>query len=188
MKSLEEVEQIVKQRLSEKRFKHSQSVKEKCIELAKIYGEDVEKAALVGIAHDIAKELSIEEKFKYCEENNLFVDEVEKENPELLHAKIGADIAKKELGFSETMVKAIQYHTTGKVGMDRFAKIVFVADSISDDRKWDGIEKGRELSKKNLDEAVLYFLEATIAITKKRNMKLHHDSILLRDEYLKNKQ
>ena len=131
MKSLEEVEQIVKQRLSEKRFKHSQSVKEKCIELAKIYGEDVEKAALVGIAHDIAKELSIEEKFKYCEENNLFVDEVEKENPELLHAKIGADIAKKELGFSETMVKAIQYHTTGKVGMDRFAKIVFVADSIS---------------------------------------------------------
>lgn len=187
MKSLEEVEQIVKQRLSEKRFKHSISVKEKCIELAKLYDEDIEKAALVGMAHDIAKEISVEEKFEYCRENNIYVDEVEKENPELLHAKIGADIARKELGFSEDMVKAIEYHTTGKVGMDKFAKILFVADAIADDRNWDGIEEGRLLSRKNLDEAVLYFLESTISITQKRKMKLHQDSILLRDEYLKNK-
>lgn len=185
MKSLEEVEQIVKQRLSEKRFKHSISVKEKCIELAKLYDEDIEKAALVGMAHDIAKEISVEEKFEYCRENNIYVDEVEKENPELLHAKIGADIARKELGFSEDMVKAIEYHTTGKVGMDKFAKILFVADAIADDRNWEGIEEGRLLSRKNLDEAVLYFLESTISITQKRKLKLHQDSILLRDEYLK---
>ena len=49
MKSFEEVEEVVKSRLSEKRFYHSNCVKDRCVEYAKIYGEDVEKARLAMI-------------------------------------------------------------------------------------------------------------------------------------------
>jgi len=186
MKSIEEYENIVRQRLSEKRFNHSKSVKENCGKLAKLYNENEERAMIVGIVHDIAKEISTGEKIEYCQRNNLDIDPVEKKSPELLHAKIGADIARRELDLDEQMCKAIEYHTTGKAGMDKLSKILFVADSIASDRSWDGIDEGRRLAVENLDEAVLYFLNHTIAHMLERNQCIHPDSILLRNEYLDN--
>ena len=92
--NVEELEKIVKNTLSEYRFNHSMCVKKRARELAKIYNVDIEKAEKVGIVHDIAKEMTDEEKIKYIEENKLEVDEIERKNTGLLHAKIGADIAK----------------------------------------------------------------------------------------------
>ena len=56
MESFEKVYEIVKSKLSEKRFYHSVCTMERCVEYAKIYGIDEEVAKLVGIAHDIVKE------------------------------------------------------------------------------------------------------------------------------------
>jgi len=184
MKNIDEVEKIVRERLSEKRFNHSKSVENYCRLLAEKYGEDEEKAMLIGIAHDIAKEIPVEEKIAYCLKNNIFIDEIEKKSPELLHGKIGADIAEKELEFDDSMCRAIKYHTTGKVGMDKLAKILFVADSIADDRNWDGIEEGRKVAMENLDEAILFFLNHTIIYTIQKNLSIHPDSVYLRNEYL----
>ena len=184
MKDFLEVENVVRKRLSEKRFNHSKSVEENCEKLAKKYGENIEKARLVGIAHDMAKEISTDEKMIYCGKNNIEIDPVEKKNPELLHGKIGADIAKKEFEFDDSMCRAIEYHTTGKVGMDLLAKILFVADCIADDRTWDGIEEGRKKAYEDLDAAVLYFLNHTIAHMIEKNLCIHPDSIFLRNEYL----
>lgn len=186
MKSLEEVEKLVKETLSEKRYTHSVNVKNESIELARIYGEDENIAALVGITHDIAKEISPDEKIEYCEKNNIEIDEIERKNPELLHAKIGKDVAIKNLGFTEDMGKAIEYHTTGKIGMNRLAKIIFVADSTADGRSWEGVEYGRQLAREDLDKAVLYFLNRTIERMIKINKCIHIDSIELRNEYLEN--
>ena len=88
MKKYEEVIKEVKKALSEKRFYHSQCVEERCVEFAKIYGADVKKARLIGIAHDIAKELPDEEKIKIMKENNLQITEIEKEHPSLLAKSI----------------------------------------------------------------------------------------------------
>lgn len=186
MKDIIEIENVVKERLSEKRFNHSKSVEYNCEKLANIYGENIEKAKLIGIVHDIAKEIPRNEKIEYCINNNIQIDEIEKKSPELLHAKIGADIAKKEFGFDESMCKAIEYHTTGKVGMERLAKILFVADSIAEDRVWEGIEEGRKIAFEDLDKAVLYFLNHTIEYMLKKNQCIHPDSIFLRNEYLDN--
>ena len=49
---------------------------------------------------------------KYVKDNNIEIDEVERENTPLLHAKIGKDIAIKKFGFSESMGQAIANHTT----------------------------------------------------------------------------
>ena len=71
MKSYNEVHEIVKTRLSANRLYHSECVAARCVELASIYGVDIEAARLAGIAHDIAKEMSDSDKIKYCMENNL---------------------------------------------------------------------------------------------------------------------
>ena len=111
-KLLKQIDEDLKKEISEKRYKHSMGVMKKAEELAKIYGEDVNKAKLIGLAHDIGKELSKEEKLQYAIENKLGVDEIEKVNIGLLHAKIGADICKKRYGFTEDMqarAKALGY-------------------------------------------------------------------------------
>lgn len=125
-----ELETILKNTLSEKRYYHSICVMQKCEELAEIYGIDKEIAKKVGLVHDIAKEMSDEEKQSYAEKNQIPVNEVEQKHVGLLHAKIGADIAKKEFHFSEEMCKAIRLHTTGGQGMQLLDKILYVADAI----------------------------------------------------------
>lgn len=180
---LEKIEQDVKSRLSEKRFKHSQGVKKRAVELAKIYGLNEEIAAKVGIAHDVAKEIPNDEKLKYIEENNIKTDEIEILNPGLLHGKIGADIAKKIYGFSEEMQDAIKYHTTGNPKMDLLAKIIFAADKTEENRKSEkfDIEKERELSNKDIDEAMIFMLEENIKLNLERKNLIHVDTINTRN-------
>lgn len=176
--------------LSERRYKHSLGVMKKAEELAKIYNIDINKAKLVGLAHDIGKELSDEQKLKYAQENNLEVDNVEKINVGLLHAKIGADMCKKKYGFSEDMQEAIKFHTVGNENMDLFAKIIYVADKIEDGRMYKDEEKMkelqeiRELASKNIDEALLYEIDSSIKYTIQKHKLIHPDSIFLRNKLL----
>ena len=135
----------IKNVLSEKRYEHSIRVMERAEELAKKYNVNVEKAVLIG-----------EEKIKYVKLNNIPIDDFEKENIELLHAKIGADICNKKYGFTEDMQKAIKYHTTGNPKMDNLAKILFIADKTEKSRKnldWTEIE---QIEKKGINEMVIH--------------------------------
>ncbi len=184
MKSLEDVEKRVKEELSEKRYFHSVCVKEMCIKLARIYGVDEKRAELVGMAHDIAKEIPNEEKLKYCKDHNIKVDSTEEKNPSLLHAKIGAYIAKVEFGFDDEMTSAISYHTTGKVNMTMLEKIAFVGDAISMDRKYDVAEQARQIAYDDLDKAVKFFLDYTIEKRLKENKTIHVDTVMARNEFL----
>ncbi len=189
---LQKIDKDVKRELSEKRYKHSLGVMKKAEELAEIYSVDINKAKLVGLAHDIAKEIPEEEKLKYAKQNNIEVDEVEQINVGLLHGKIGADICKKRYGFDEEMQNAIKYHTTGNENMDLLAKVIFVADKIEDGRIYkDDEEKNLELDKirqmalKNLNKAVLYEIDSSLAYTIKKKKLIHMDSILTRNKLIK---
>ena len=183
--NLEEIEKDVKSILSEKRFYHSKCVMDVCEELAILYGVDIEAAKKVGIAHDIAKEMPEEEKLIYIKENSIQIDEIEKEYTGLLHAKIGADIAKKKYGYTEEMAKAIEAHTTGKEDMDMLAKILYMADWTGIDRnEFEDIEYIRELSKTNIDEAIVYTLGQIVEEKIEKNEQIHIDTILTRNKLL----
>ena len=126
---IEQIKSKLQASLSEKRYNHSLEVMKRCVELAKIYGVDEEKAKLVGLAHDIAKELPEEEAIKIVKKNNIKLDDIEMQNYKLWHAKIGAVICKNEFGFTQDMVQAVENHTTGKAGMDLLSQILYVADA-----------------------------------------------------------
>ena len=196
----DEVEKLIikinkdlKEVLSEKRYNHSIGVMKKAEELAKIHGENINKAKLVGLAHDIGKELSEDEMIQYTKENNIEVDEIEKINIGLLHAKIGADICSKKYGFSVDMQNAIKYHTVGKLNMDLLSKIIFVADKIEDGRNYKDEDKSkdlklaREIAITNIDKALLFEIDCSIKYTIQKGKLIHPDSILIRNKLLINK-
>ena len=51
----EKIKKDIQQILTKDRYEHSIGVSKKAEELARRYNQDVEKAKLVGIAHDIAR-------------------------------------------------------------------------------------------------------------------------------------
>lgn len=181
-----EIEVNVKDILSEYRFTHSVGVAKKAVELAKIYGVDEEIAKKIGIAHDVAKEMTDEEMLKYAISNNIEIDEIESAKPSLLHGKIGADIALKKYGFTKDMANAIKWHTTGKENMSMLEKIIYVADKIEENRKGTrfDIEKSRELSKQNIDEASLFLMNESINYNIKKDAIIHPKTIEARNDLL----
>ncbi len=92
-----EIEKIIKQTLSEKRFKHSEGVAKRAVELAHIYKEDEKKAQLIGIAHDVAKEMPKEQALQYIKKNDIIFDEIEKNEPRFMAFKNWSRYCKKEI-------------------------------------------------------------------------------------------
>ena len=183
-----EIENDVKSVLSEYRFTHSLGVAKKAIELAKIYGVQEEIAKKVGIAHDIAKEMTDEEMIEYAKVNNIRIDEIETVKPSLLHGKIGADIAAKKFGFTQDMINAIKWHTTGRENMSMLEKIIYVADKTEENRKGTrfNLEKSRELSTQNIDETLIFLMNEFITYNVKNEWLIHPETIKARNDLLLN--
>ena len=187
MESIEKIKEELKQTLSEKRYLHSVGTMKMAQKLAKQYNIDENKAMLTGLAHDMAKEIPLEEAMEYIKQNKIQIDEIEKRNPSLLHSKIGAHMSAEKYGFTEDMQNAIKYHTTGNPNMDKLAKIIYVADKTEETRDFDNIEEIRKLSMENLDEAVLAILNNDIKKNIKKGKLIHTDGILARNKIISNK-
>ena len=184
METIERIQADLKTILSEKRYNHSLGVMKKAEELAKQYGEDPNIAALVGLAHDIGKEIPNEEKLRYVKENNIKIDEVEEYNVGLLHAKIGADITKKKYNFTEDMQKAIKYHTVADPNMNLLEKIIFVADKIEENRSYEKVEELRKMAEINIDNCIIEILNYTIKENIDKGRLVHPNSVLTRNKLL----
>ena len=176
----------VKLALSEKRFAHVERVVKRAIEYAEVYGADIETVKLVAIAHDIAKEISKDEEEKYIREYNITLDKIEKLNESLPHAKIGAYICKYKYGFTEDMVNAVRYHTTGRENMSLLEKIIYLADSTEEER-----EKMRvyaEAIKENIDEGMVKVTKTTIEMILEKEVPIHLDTIRCYNYYMQNRK
>ena len=187
MENIEKIKEDLKQILSEKRYIHSIGAMEKAIKLAKRYGEDKEKSALTALAHDIAKEMTIEEYYKYAEENNIKLSKDDKMCTSVLHGIIGADIVKKKYGFTDEMCRAIYYHTTGITNMTLLGKIVYVADKIEDSRDYPEAEALREKfnQRESLDEFILYDIDYyTLPKMIEKRKAIHPNTINVRNEII----
>ena len=122
--------------LDKDRYEHTLGVMYTAASLAMRYDEDIEKALIAGLLHDCAKCLSGDTKIKLCKKYHLNVSEVEKENPSLLHAKLGAFLAAKKSHIKDKdIINAIASHTTGCPHMSLLDKIIYIADYIEPGRK-----------------------------------------------------
>lgn len=181
------IEEDMEKMLSSFRLNHSKYVMYKAVELANIYGVDVNKAALAGIAHDIVKEFSREQYMQIAKDNNIEFDEFELENEKLMHAKVGAWYVKEHYGLDEEIQDAIRLHTVTDPNMSDLAKIIFISDKIEESRKNDNfdIEYERKLSKESLDRTIIAILDNNIKYMISESRVIHPNAILTRNYLLK---
>lgn len=184
MQNIVEMMEYLKEVLSEKRYKHSVGVMKKAGELAKIYNVDIEKAKIVGLLHDMAKEMSFDEYKEYASNNHIELEEDDIKVVAVLHAKIGAHMCKEKFNFTEDMQNAVHYHTTGRAGMSMLEKIIYVADKIEDGRTYKGVEKLRELASEDLDKAIIQIVNFNIIKSIKQGKAIHPLSIDMRNEII----
>ena len=164
-------------RLDDYRFNHSVNVADTCRELAKMYGEDEEKAYYTGLLHDIFKNETKENTLAFFEENGIALTECERRAPKLWHAMAGSCYLQKEYGFDADFIAAVRYHTTGRAGMSLLEKIVFCADFISAERDYPGVDEMRERVKISLEYCMEEGLRFTIDELVNALLPVHPDTI-----------
>lgn len=167
----EEYIEIIRKRLSEKRFHHSLCVSKEAVFLAKKYGGDIEICEIAGILHDICKEADNEELISLVSKSDLDVCEIEKNSRPLWHSIAGAVYVKENLGIDNNeILKSIRYHTVAHRGMSINEKIILMADFISEDRDYEEVDKLRDIAHSSLDDGLLYAMKYQINdIVKKEN-------------------
>ena len=170
--------EALRERLTEKRFVHSLNVADTSKELGLIYGCDPEKAYTVVLIHDCCKDEAPGLQLSYMLGNSLEMTELEINEPKLYHAMCGSVYARKEFGITdEDMLNAIRYHTTGRKNMSLLEKIVFIADFISAERDYNGVDVMREKAKRSLEEAIVEGLGFTIKDLIERERIIHPDTV-----------
>ena len=162
-------------RLSEKRFTHTLGVVIEAKKLARFYGGDIEKSAMAALLHDCAKNLSASEILKKAAAYDIILDKTMKANPFLAHGIVGAEVAKREYGVSDPdILSAIACHTTGKPGMSRLDKIIFLADCIEPYREeYPGLAEIRAVAYSGIDKAMVTALGICIEYVKRTGHELH---------------
>lgn len=176
-----EIEKYVKSHLSDKRWNHTVNVVSEAEKLCQMYGGDMEKCVTAAIFHDVVKELPNEElnalvrKFGFDEK---YIDA-----PNLSHGKIAAALLKHEWGIDdEDIINAVSYHTTGRAGMSKTEKIVFIADAIEPTRVYNGVEAIRKATYEDLDKGCLKSLTDTVEHLKEKGVSyIDEDTLRARE-------
>lgn len=176
-----EMRESILRRLKGYRLRHTLGCEKAAVQLARQYGEDVEKCAAGALLHDITKGLSPEEQLYLCEKYSIIPIDIEIEEPKILHGKTAAQIARLEYGVPADVAAAIACHTTGRGEMTKLDKILYLADFVEETRRFDGVDKARALCKTSLDSAMLYCLDFSIRELLERKKKIHMDTIFARN-------
>ena len=150
--------------LDEDRYEHTLGVMFTCAALAMVHDCDLITAQTAGLLHDCAKCIPNKKKLKMCSQHHIPVSEFEQEHPFLLHAKLGAYVAKAKYDVTdENILSAITWHTTGKPDMTLLEKIVYIADYIEPMRKEaPHLEEIREIAFHDLNQGVAEILYDTL--------------------------
>lgn len=167
MKTLDtkKIRKSLKKQMDSERYEHTLGVTYTAVALAMCYDIDLKKAEIAGLLHDCAKCIENEKKLALCEKYHIQMNEVERRNPYLLHAKLGSFLAMKRYGINDRdIINAILNHTTGRPNMSQLEKIIFVADYIEPHRtQAPNLTALRKQAFQNIDLAMKGVLRDTLS-------------------------
>ncbi len=178
MKTMQAYQDIIKPFMGEKRFYHSVCVCKSAVSLAKKYGADQERAAVAGILHDIMKDVPPEQQLKMMMRYDIVLSDVERSAQKLWHAMLGAAYIENELEISDReILDSVRYHTTARENMTLLEKVLFIADFISEDRDYTGVENMRRAANVSLEEAMVEGITFNIKDLAQGYKPIHPDTI-----------
>lgn len=134
---INELKELIKPYLTEKRYEHSISVMNEAERLGNIYmPEMVIKLKIAALLHDITKMADFEKQLQYSKEFDIILNNDQLKSPEILHALTACEVAKRDFSryVDDDILSAIRNHTTGKAGMSVFDSIICLADYIEESR------------------------------------------------------
>ena len=182
---LKKIKKKLKNELDESRYEHTIGVMDTAACLAMRYGADLTQALVAGLLHDCAKCIPNDKKLKLCRQNDIPVSAVEEKSPFLLHAVLGAYIAREKYDVKDQeILDAIACHTTGKPDMTLLEKIIFISDYIEPMRsKAENLPLIRHLAFEDLDLAVYTTLRDTLAYLEKEKTCLDNQTTMAYNYY-----
>ncbi len=180
-----DLQEVAREKLTSHRFEHTLRVVDSARVLAQIYGANDRKTTIAAWLHDIMKDTPHQEQLNMIEQSGIVLSCVDRVSPNIWHSIAGAAYLREELGIDdEDIYNAVYYHTTGRAGMSKLEKVIYVADYISADRIYNGVEEMRHLAGKSLEDAMLFALE--FCITKLANARevIHQNGVACYNELL----
>lgn len=145
------------------RFEHSVRVARCADVLAQRHGVDPSKARIAGLLHDLARLYKPEQLVEESERRGFTIAPHERAHPVLLHARLGAALAREQFGVEDAHVlSAIAKHTTAAGDMSPLDCVVYLADSLEPKRSFP--ERGElwERAMRDLHDAMLQTLLLTV--------------------------
>lgn len=154
--------------------------------LAILHGTDTDRVDLGIAAHDLARSLDREALLKQALSSGLTPDPIERHEPVLLHGPLAATWLVADGLTDNIVLDAVRWHSTGKVGMGTVAKVVFLADKLDPEKvqRHPALEETRDLAQKDLDGAIIKYLNHEIGYLVVKGRTVHPASIDLRNELL----
>lgn len=175
----------IKKFMSRRRFIHTLGVVKACERIAlAVCPALAEKARICGLLHDVTKEM---EQGELIEKYKIPVTEEDVSSPETLHALTSPYYIKEHFPeFAESdILSAIRTHTTGSPEMGLLNKILFVADFVEENRRYQSsIElrerlysaldtDDRDKCIRALDLAAIASIDSTLAHLESKNKPVH---------------
>jgi predicted HD superfamily hydrolase involved in NAD metabolism len=169
--------------VSARRLQHILGVEQMCIELARCHQENEQQAAMAGLMHDLAKFFSASCLLQMAQAEGMTIDSICATHPHLLHAEVGAIVAREEFGIrDENVLAAIGNHTLGSPEMNRLSCIVFVADALEPNRgNTPELAAMRLVARENLYKSVRQTCEYSLRYLINNNKIIHPRAILTRN-------
>lgn len=140
---------------------HIYRVRDIACKLAEQHGLDRERAALGGLAHDIARAMPGRELIRRATGFGLPIGLLEHQVPVLLHGPVGAELLRREDRLDDLSIyRAVYWHTTAHPALDDLGKLVFLADKLDPQKisRYPYLPELHQLAMEDLDRAVLEFL------------------------------
>lgn len=168
--------------IGQSRYNHVERVMNTAVELAKVYGADIEETKIAALLHDCAKYPQGTNLLKMVDEFDIILDDCTIKNQDLIHGPLGAKIAEIQYGVTNpNILGAIYYHTTGKENMNILEKIIYIADYIEPNRNFPGVEEIRKITFENIDDGLILSMNQTIKFLIERNKLIHPNTIMARN-------
>lgn len=175
--------ELLRARLSGRRFEHSVNVAREAVRLAEKYGADREKAELAGLLHDIMKEESGESQMRYIRVLDKRPDPVLVDSPWLWHGPAAAGYLYRELKIRDRdVLNAVKYHSTARAGMSLLEKIIYLADYTSAERTFSDVGEMRKRVDKELSSAMLFALAYSLGHLSSKERPIHPDALAAYNE------
>jgi predicted HD superfamily hydrolase involved in NAD metabolism len=144
------------------RYAHTVRVARLAETLACIHGESAQRARLAGMLHDLARLYPAARLLEECERRDIPRDAFALAHPIVLHAPLGAELARELFGITDQAVlSAIAKHTLGDAAMARLDAIVYLADALEPGRDYPEREALLALAARDLDAAMRASLTAS---------------------------